>query len=392
MNDVYPETGKTTFWASSIGFLSVTLGFHLGTKGFLSRLDLGATLIKSVQSLNFQKLFVAVIAAQALAQLIRYIIPYGSSLGQIEVYISGISLAITLALSCHYFVSKEKRWLFFLFFLYLFANSFYSYFSSWRIPLSILIMASLLVTTKFGFNSLLRQLPIISVGFVFVFVWQSVKGEYREFLSQGERTQAIRVTQSEALSKFSDLAGETLLQDTVLSDKLVSSTYKRIGYSEYFASAMSKVPEEIPFQQGALLQESVSFALIPRFLNPNKGVKNDRAKVERFTNFYFGSNSFSSFSLGHYCEAYIDWGARWMHLHLLIYGLFGAGMLKMCVLRTRHLHPLIKWGVALAVLSGWGTFQQDMVTVLGRCVWGSFCHLYLFMPIYTRLNNFCIKS
>ena len=269
-------------------------------------------------------------------------------------------------LSENYDIPKEKRWLFYLFFLYFFASSFYSYFSSWRIPLAILIMASLATTTKISLPQMIRRLPVIAVGVALVFIWQSVKGEYREFLSQGERSQAIRVTQSEALSKFSELAGEALLQDTHINDKVVESTYKRVGYSEYFASAISKVPEEIPFQRGSLLEESASFALIPRILNPNKGVKNDREKVERFTDFYFGSNSFSSFSLGHYCEAYIDWGPHWMHLHLFLYGLLGASMLRLSTLRTQHLHPLIRWGVAFAVLSGWGTFQQDMVTVLGR--------------------------
>ena len=78
-----------------------------------------------------------------------------------------------------------------------------------------------------------------------------------------------------------------------------------------------------------------------------------------------------------------------MHLHLLIYGLFGALLVRLTLQRTSGLNDLIKWGILFVVLSGWGTFQQDMVTVLGRTVWGTLCHLVLFMPVYKQLNRLC---
>ena len=106
-------------------------------------------------------------------------------------------------------------------------------------------------------------------------------------------------------------------------DQVVDATYRRAGYLEYFSAAVSKVPNEIPHERGALLQEELTFAFVPRLLNPNKGIKNDRAKVERYTDYYFGKSSFSSFSLGH-CEAYIDWGPVGMMLHLFCYGIVGG--------------------------------------------------------------------
>ncbi len=152
-------------------------------------------------------------------------------------------------------------------------------------------------------------------------VWQAVKGEYREFISGGFQDQSIRVTQSEALGKFVELGTTALNENQTLDDPVISATYRRAGYLEYFSAAVTKVPAEIPHQKGALLSESLSFALIPRILNPNKGVKSDREKVERFTDYYFGGErNISSFSLGHYCEAYIDWGPNGMMVHLFIYG------------------------------------------------------------------------
>jgi len=391
LNEVYPGTGTDTYWAASIGYVAVLLGFYWGGRGAFPALPNGERLVKAAAEFSFQRIFLAVILAQIVVQVTQQVIPYRSSLRQIEVYISGVSIAITLALTLHHFLRKEKKWLFYAFFTYFLVTSFYSYFSSWRTPLTLLITASLVTATEFKGRQILRQAPVIASGVLLVFVWQTVKGEYREFLSQGERSQAIRVSQTEALTKFSELATDALQQDTLLSDQVVGATYRRVGYTEYFAAAVGKVPQDIPFENGKLLSQSVEFALIPRIINPNKGVKDDKAKVERYTDFYFGANSFSSFSLGHYCEAYIDWGPFWMHLHLFIYGLFGALLMRIVLQRTAGLNDLLRWGILFAVLSGWGTFQQDMVTVLGRTVWGTLCHLVLFMPIYKQLNRLCTR-
>lgn len=391
LNEVYPETGRDTFWASSIGYVAVMLGFYWGARNAFNTLPNGEQVAHAAAKLSFNRIFIAVLIAQFIVQVTQQVIPYGSSLRQIEVYISGVSVAITLAMTCHHFIQKERAWLFYAFFTYFIITSFYSYFSSWRTPITLLIMASMATTTAFRGRQVLRQAPIIASGIVLVFVWQSVKGEYREFLSQGEHSQAIRVSQTEALTKFSELATDALRQDTLITDQLVGATYKRVGYTEYFAASVGKVPSEIPFERGKLLSESIEFALIPRIINPNKGVKDDKAKVERYTDYYFGANSFSSFSLGHYCEAYIDWGPFWMHLHLFVYGLFGALLLRLTIQRTAGLNDLLKWGILFTVLSGWGTFQQDMVTVLGRTVWGTACHLVLFLPLYKHLNRFCAR-
>ena len=105
-----------------------------------------------------------------------------------------------------------------------------------------------------------------------------------------------------------------------------------MGYLEYFSNAVAKVPTEIEHEKGQLLASNLEFALIPRFLSPNKGVKDDKAKVEKYTDFYFGTYGGSSFSLGHYCEAYIDWGRWGMALQLFIYGMIGGGLYMLAIL------------------------------------------------------------
>jgi len=114
--------------------------------------------------------------------------------------------------------------------------------------------------------------------------------------------------------------------------------------------------------------------------------------VERYTDFYFGDNAFASFSLGHFCEAYIDWGPNGMMLHLFIYGLIGGLLVRLALSRGRTLNPLLTLGLLWAVMYHWGTFQQDMVTVAGRTGWGALCQLVIFFPIYRWTDRFIQSS
>ena len=155
---------------------------------------------------------------------------------------------------------------------------------------------------------------------------------------------------------------------------------------------MAKVPAEIPHEGGSLLSQSLTFAFIPRILAPNKGIKNDRAKVEKYTDVYFGENPFASFSLGHYCEAYIDWGPLGMMVHLFIYGVIGGILFKVTMRRGQSINPILSFGLLWVILYPWGTFQQDMVVVAGKTAWGALCQLILFFPIYTLINRFITIS
>ena len=118
-----------------------------------------------------------------------------------------------------------------------------------------------------------------------------------------------------------------------------------------------------------LLIDNLTFALIPRFLNPNKGVKNDLAKVEAFTDYRFGENPYASFSLGHYCEAYIDWGPLGSMLHLFVFGLLGAVLVGLTMNLRPEVHPVLVWSILFVVMTPWGTMQQDAITVLERSFW-----------------------
>ena len=390
LNELFPGSGKQTWWMASFGLLSMMVG----TQILLQRARTFS--IPSFEHLQHQaerisqtRLLFCILVSHGLASLVDRLIPYGSSLAQFETYISGIPNALTFAFGIHFFLTRRRPLLVYALFLYLLITSFYSYFSSWREPLVMVLVCYFVSLKKFQTRELTRLGPIIIPALGLVLVWQAVKGEYREFISGGIQDQSIRVTQSEALGKFVELGTTALNENQTLDDPVISATYRRAGYLEYFSAAVTKVPAEIPHQKGALLSESLSFALIPRIINPNKGVKSDREKVERFTDYYFGgARNVSSFSLGHYCEAYIDWGPTGMMVHLFIYGIIGGVLIVITTKRTRKLNPIIACGVLWVVLIPWGTFQQDFTTISGKLVWGSICHLLIFFPLYKWGNRF----
>lgn len=390
LDDLFPETGRTTFWLASFGFLSVMMGCQLALQRRRNQSSFSiAALREAALKINQTRLILAIFIAHALASALARFIPYGSSLQQFETYIYAIPDALTLAFSIHFFLTRQRPLLVFGLFLYLFLTSFYSYFSTWRMPIVIALIGYITSLKQLRLREILRLTPAAIPVLLLVLSWQAVKEDYRSFLSGGSNDQSIRVTQSAAISKFSELATESVLSNSALEDEVINSTYERAGYLEYFSAAVKKVPDEIPYQQGQLTGESLEFALIPRILNPNKGVKNDREKVERFTDYYFGgARNVSSFSLGHYCEAYIDWGPTGMMLHLLLYGFLGGIIYLLILRRTEHLNPLLACGLAYAILLPWGTFQSDLVTITGKLFWGAVCQLILFTPFYTAFNRY----
>ena len=388
LDELFFGTGGKTFWMSSLALLAVALGVRAiwALQSFKPNFSLGA-LQSAAQRIQQRQLILASLAATFLSQAIDQLLPYSSSLRQLEVYASGVSEVFLFLLAAKFMLDRKHVWMIVIIFTYLVVVSFYSFFSSWKDPLTVLLVASLLRISSFGMRDIMRLSPILVPAFLLVFVWQNVKGEYRQFLNGGRFSQRVVVSQTEALTKFQELATDAVTSTNLLEGNTLDATFRRVGYLEYFSNAVAKVPTEIKHEKGQLLASNLEFALIPRFLSPNKGLKDDKAKVEKYTDFYFGTYGGSSFSLGHYCEAYIDWGRWGMALQLFIYGLIGGGLFMLTIWRTSAFNPLLALGILWICMKPWGTFQQDMVTLTGTVFWGSVCHLLIFFPFYRWANR-----
>lgn len=388
LDGLFFGTGKVTFWMSSFSLLAVAIGVKSCWSIFRrSRFFDLSTLHQAAKNLNQHKLVLIFVLSRVLSQVVDATISYNSSLRQLETYSLGISDALLMVLTIKFMLDRKHLWMMILIYGYLIGIGFATFFSNWKEPLFILLVASLTRIEVFNVRQALRLAPIVVPTLLFLLIWQSVKDEYRSFLNGGAFSQQVVVSQNEALSKFQELAFDAITKTDISSTERLNATYRRIGYLEYFSNAVAKVPDEIPHERGKLLQSNLEFALIPRFLSPNKGVKDDKAKVEKYTDFYFGEYGGSSFSLGHYCEAYIDWGPIGMVIQMFLYGVLGGLLFLLTLNRTASFTPLLSLGILWVVMKPWGTFQQDMVTLSGTVFWGTVCHLFLFLPFYRWVNG-----
>ena len=402
LNEMLHGTGGAAYWLSAVGLLAVQIGFYpFFKKSGALRLE---ALETAAKKFSLPRLITAFFAVGPATNFIGSFLGGGSSLYQFVTYLNEISLVILIVICLRQVLLKEFNRLFIGFLSVALFLSFYSFFSEWRTILFALFIS-------FGIISTLNTkvvLRILFFSFIFgniIFLWQGIKPIYRAYLATGTvqalgdiGSQAVTVSRTEALSTFVILSQE-FYAGTLEERKLYSSgddaqnalysTLRRIGYLEFMALTLNKVPNEIPHERGALLQDNLTFALIPRFLNPNKGVKDDGAKVTKYTGFMVAGSA--SFSLGHYVEYYIDFGQLGLILALLFYGVVG-GRLYQKAGKDGGANPLFTLGIIYVVLSKWGSFQNDAIFVFGLTFFGSICHLYLFRPLYRAAKDFTLVS
>ncbi|MBL0056507.1 MAG: hypothetical protein IPP31_09985 [Chitinophagaceae bacterium] len=145
--------------------------------------------------------------------------------------------------------------------------SLFSYFSSFK----DIIITGIVVISMFQVRLKPRESIIailLGIGFMYsIYVWQSVKGDYRKFLSAGERSQAVVVSQEDALKKLSELTEKS---NTGGSRDVIYETIDRIGYIEFFSQATDNVPRKISYENGKLWSENILHIFQPRYCFPTK--------------------------------------------------------------------------------------------------------------------------
>ncbi len=219
--------------------------------------------------------------------------------------------------------------------------SLFSFFSSFK----DIIITAIIIITMFP-NRLTPRESFIAVmlGIAFlysIFLWQSVKGDYRAFLNAGERSQAIVVSQEDALKKLQNLSENSV--NTNKSD-VFYQTIDRISYIEFFSQVTENVPKKIPYEKGSLWKENILHVLQPRILFPNKGSIDDSKMVNKYaTRKVAGAKQGASFSLGYMAESYIDFGP-----YLMFIPIFFVGWLLGFIYKTIMLQSInYLWGFTM---------------------------------------------
>ena len=402
VNEMLHDAGREAYWLSAIGLYAVHMGFFFF---FRKSEHLSFDKLKGfAQLLSLERMILAYAIIGPITGFIGDFISEAGSLYQFVTYLNQISLVILIAICLRQSILREINRTFLIFIAIVTALSFYSFFSEWKVVAYAAFIA-------FGVTGALNRRMVIRILFLgmllgnVLLLWQAIKPLYRshllgqETLQGGLQGQGVRIGRAAALGKFIELSQDyftgTLEEvkrlQTDEENALIFSTLRRVGYLEFFALTLNTVPEHMPHEKGALLGENLSFALIPRFLNPNKGVKDDGAKVTKYTGFRVSKNS--SFSLGHYCEYFIDFG-YWMWLVLLGLGIAGGLVMRSIkkLSQSFNQNPLFIPGIAFIVLEPWGSFQNDSIFLYGLTFFGFITHIFLFRPLYRLSIRIATKT
>lgn len=195
---------------------------------------------------------------------------------------------------------------------------FLGFFGSFKTVFYLLVLAAgSLVQQR---RSIITVLTTTIVSFLSVgLFWQAIKGDYRDYVNQGETDQTVKVSTVEQIS-FLTNAFDTIDSSTI--QQAAINTVRRIEYTIFFGLCLRQVPGNIPHSKGRLWGEAVSSALMPRIFFPGKKVFNDSDRTNEFSGISVaGAEQGTSIGIGYLGESYIDFGYFGMFLPIAIFGL-----------------------------------------------------------------------
>ncbi|HEY6111210.1 MAG TPA: hypothetical protein VIV62_01715 [Chthoniobacterales bacterium] len=187
---------------------------------------------------------------------------------------------------------------------------------------------------------------VIATVFVFGVIWSSIKGQYREFLNQGSGQQEVVVSVEESATKLTDLVTNFTWDN--FTDGL-ETMILRIGYVKFFALTLANVPDNVPYERGALWFGAVKHVLTPRLFFPEKEAISDSDRTMLYSGVRVASaEQGTSIGIGYVAESYVDFGPRWMFAPIFLLGLFYGLIYRVFVVRARF--KLLCTAIASAIL------------------------------------------
>lgn len=243
-----------------------------------------------------------------------------------------------------------------------FVLSFASFFSDFRIILLMVIVVYFTVNPSLKTRSILLLAPFVLVFFLIFSIWSYVKGDYRTYLNKGQLNQNVSVNTQDALDYILGRFAEA--DKEIVSDGAVIML-SRLQYMERYSEVYMRVPRFVAHADGKELENALNFLLVPRFINPNKGIKDASIKTSYYTGRAFsGANRGTSISMGYFCDLYIDYG-----LYIMCIPLIGIALIFGIVYRWLHnlrgYNIVFVFALLISSFLRMGNFESDIIFFLG---------------------------
>ncbi len=313
--------------------------------------------------LNIRKIIYAYIIASIIFPSLIASTYSNSSLNQVVQSFAVIRKVLLLMLIFIVFLRKTQyNNLIIVFIILEFILSFASYFSNFKEIILFVGFVYLTVKPEVKTKQVVRLTPLIFVLFAFLIFWSSVKEGYRNYLNQGTRQQQVNVSREEALNYLFDKTGEfTADSFKVGTEKLLY----RAQYMQQYSSVYERVPAIIPHTNGDNLSSTISFLLMPRFLNPGKTILDPSSKTSFYTGKTFANASQgTSISMGYFCDLYIDFGLWIMIIPLLVLTFF-IGKVSNYIINSDKYNMIFTYSLFIGTILSLGTFESDIIFYMG---------------------------
>lgn len=356
-----PENIHQAFYFSSFGFISISFGIFL----FLQNEALKDRLVKDFSAYSFKHLFIFYIAFSVFIEIIlsgRGLFP---GLFQVFYSLSELKWGILTVIIIYAFAVERSRKKYAIgLALVEFSLGLYSYFSDFKTVIVYFIIG---IAFILGDRIKAKHLVIGTFSLILLFqfglLWTTIKGDYRAFLSQGQRAQKVSVSSEDAFDKFFELAANVNAEDLKQNEAFMID---RLGYLDFFSLVIEQVPEKVPFEEGKVWFSSFTHMVTPRILFPNKPSIDDSEHTRKYSGIMVATQSMgASHSLGYMVDAYIDFGPVFMVLPLFLFGAFIGLTYSNLLYKSYNL----LWGILLSVpvytfISTFGKNSLKMVSQL----------------------------
>lgn len=262
------------------------------------------------------------------------------------------------------FLQQKKTYNFYFIILVEIILGFTGYFSNFKD--FFLFAAICYLTIKQRLSTFQYMLLGISalVLFNIMVIWQTVKGDYRAYLSGGVAAQIVTVSRTQALNVLSYRISTLNKTDF---QRGMRALVDRISYIGFFSATKSYVPSHLPYENGKLWFDAITKIFTPRILFPNKPIIDDSEKTRKYTGHDFaGAEKGTSISLGYVTESYIDFGPIFMFVPLFLFGMV-IGWVYSFIL-TNSYNQLIGYACAIPLFFQLYTFELALDKEVGALI------------------------
>jgi hypothetical protein len=314
--------------------------------------------------------------------------------GQLLLSVTYMKWVLLTLLIAHTLVDDSSRLIVLILVVLEILLSFSGFWAAFKDYILVVIGAYFLFIPKFSFKSVFLVLSILIVTLFMSVVWTYSKGEYRKYLTGGERTQIIvQEDQLSNLFKFIAIVQEDFSPENFRSSFSagLESLIHRISYVEFLALAMKQVPEYIPHEDGNLLKNALEHVLKPRFIFPDKKPIYDSELTSKYTGIQFaGAEQGTSFSLGTVAESYVDFGRVYMFIPILLFGFWIGWLYRFFIVNGYN----IIWGMCYSapIFQFAWSFPVPTTKFLGWSITYFIGFWFLNKYLIKHLDNFLLKK